>query len=365
MRVVTANKGNLAIMNNNDANRPTIKDVAAHASVSVATVSRALSAKDYPISDGLRERVLNSAAELGYQPNATAQLLRRGNSHDIGLIIPNISNPFYLQAISGIDAVIAGKDQTLVLCNTENDVNKERKYLNRLYRRHSQGAIISSMDSEPDTINGYVKRGLKIVLLDQQIRGANCPMISSNMRSNGKLAVKHLCSLGHRNIAFATTPLSRWTRQEIYDGYREELLKEGIVPDECCLFVVDPPDVYYENDLEVNAGVMAANAFIERRCAATAILCINDMVAFGVISTLIQNGIRVPQDVSVMGFDDIPLASIYCPALTTVSYPAEQMGRLAAMMLIDSISSTKEFDPLGIQLLPQLISRQTTMAPKS
>ncbi len=351
-------------MNNNDAKRPTIKDVAAHANVSVATVSRALSNKDYPISDTLRERVWTSASELGYQPNATAQLLRRGSSYDIGLIIPNISNPFYLQAINGIDAVISEKDQTLVLCNTENDVSKERKYLNRLYRRQSLGVIISSMDSTPDAINEYVRKGLKIVLLDQQIRGANCSMISSNMRSNGKLAVRHLHALGHRKIAFVTTPLIRWTRQEIYNGYCEEMLKENIVPEEHWLFVVDPPDVHYENDIEVNAGVMAANAFIEKRCEATAILCINDMVAFGVISTFIQKGIRVPEDVSVMGFDDIPLASIYCPGLTTVRYPAEQMGRLAAMMLVDSISSNKEFDPLGIQLLPHLIVRQTTMALK-
>lgn len=344
-----------------EAKRPTIRDVAQAAHVSIATVSRALGDSGYPMNDALRERVQAAAAEIGYHPNVAAQLLRKDGSRDVGLIIPNISNPFYLQALNGINAVVSEKDYMFVLCNTERNPFKEREYLRLLYQRQSLGAIISSIDTSPDTINQYVEKGMKIVLLDQQIHGANCPVISFDSRGSGTLAVNYLLKLGHKKIAFATTPLSRWTRQEIYIGYKEALQSAGISPDEAYLFVTDPSNDSYGNDVELTAGTIIANKFIEGNCDATAILCINDMVAFGLIQTLMQSGVRVPEDVSVIGFDDIPFASVYTPSLTTVRYPSEQTGRLAAMMLIDSISSNKGLDALEMQLTPQLIVRQTTM----
>lgn len=340
--------------------KPTIRDVALHANVSTATVSRALSHSSYPISDELRERVMRSAETLGYAPNAAAQMLRKQTSQEIGLIIPSISNPFYLQAINGIDSVISSSGQILVLLNTQHDVQREREFLAILESRNALGAIVSSVDTSPQTINQFVKRGLKIVLLDQLLNGANCPMISTDMRSNGRLAVRHLLDLGHRDIAFATTPLSRWTRKEIYSGYCETLENEGILPDQNLLFIGEANDRYYPNDVELSAGAMAAELFIKQQCKATAIVCINDMVAFGVISTLKYHGLRVPEDISVIAFDDIPLAGAYCPPLTTIRYPAEQMGRLAAMMLTDSISNNTGLDALGIQLLPELRIRQST-----
>jgi len=340
--------------------RPTIRDVAQEAHVSIATVSRALGNAAYPMNEALRERVRSAALELGYHPNVAAQLLRRDGSRDVGLIIPNISNPFYLQALCGINAVVSERDYMFVLCNTERDAAREQEYLCQLYQRRSLGAIISSVDTSPETINQYVEKGMKIVLLDQQIRGAKCPVISFDSRGSGALAVNYLLKLGHRQIAFATTPLSRWTRQEIYIGYQQALASAGIAPDEDCLFVADPPNDSYGNDIELTAGVMVATQFIKSRCDATAILCINDMVAFGAIQTLLLNGIRVPEDVSVIGFDDIPFASVYSPALTTVRYPSEQTGRLAAMMLMDSISNNKGLDTLEMQLTPQLIVRQST-----
>lgn len=348
-------------MGNDPSNRPTIRDVALRANVSIATVSRALGGTSYPVSQPLRDRVFQAAEELGYQPNMAARQLRQQSGNEIGIIIPNISNPFYFQAIRGIDAVVSEAGQTLILCNSEHNAEKEREYLNILYQRRTLGVIISSMDTSPRTINELVRKGMKIVLLDQNIRGVSCPVISSNLRNNGKLAITYLRELGHKKIAFATTPLNRWTRQEIYHGYKESLLKEGIQPEDKYLFIADPPNESYGDDLELNAGIIAGNTFVDSACDATAIICINDMVAFGLINTLTLRGIRVPEDVSVMGFDDVPMAKIFCPPLTTVRYPSEQMGRLAAMMLTDSISNKKDLDPLGIQLIPQLMVRRSTL----
>lgn len=340
--------------------RPTIRDVAREAHVSIATVSRAMNDPGYPMSDALRKHVRAVAENIGYHPNVAAQLLRKDSGTDIGLVIPNISNPYYLQALRGINAVVAGNNYMLVLCNSERDVNKEREYLDLLCQRQTLGAIVSSADTSPDAINRYVEAGMKIVLLDQQIRGVRCPMIRFDSRNSGKLATKYLLSLGHRQIAFLTTPLNRWTRQEIYIGYQQALTDAGVTPDENYLFATDPPPHSFGNDVELMVGALAAKKFIESRCDATAILCINDMVAFGVMQTLLQNGVRVPQDVSVMGFDDVPFAGYYSPGLTTVHYPSEQTGRLAAMMLLDSISSNKGLVTLEMQLTPQLSIRQST-----
>ncbi len=343
-----------------DSKRLTIRDVADVAHVSIATVSRALNSSDYPMNAALRERVQAVAEELGYHPNLAAQLMRKDRSRDVGLIIPNISNPFYLQALNGINAVVSEKDYMFILCNTERSPLKEQEYLKQLYQRQSLGAIISSIDTSPDTINQYVEKGMKIVLLDQQISGAKCPVISFDSRGSGKLAVNYLIKLGHEKIVFATTPLSRWTRQEIYFGYQEALTSAGFSVDENYLYVADPSDDTYGNDVELNAGTIIAKKFLEDRCDASAIVCINDMVAFGVIQTLLQNGLRIPEDISVIGFDDIPFAGIYTPSLTTIRYPSEQAGRLAAMMLVDSISSNKGLDALEMHLAPQLVIRQTT-----
>ncbi|MEN6417412.1 MAG: LacI family DNA-binding transcriptional regulator [Clostridiaceae bacterium] len=343
-----------------DHKRPTIRDVAREAHVSIATVSRAISNSDYPMNDALRERVRSAASEMGYHPSVAAQMLRQDANRDICLIVPNISNPYYLQALRGINAVVSENDYMFVLCNTERQAQREHEYLRQLYQRQCLGAIISSVDTNPDTINQYVEKGMKIVLLDQQLRGAKCPTIRFDSRGSGELATNYLIGLGHRKIAFATMPLSRWTRQEIYHGYQDALINSSITPDDSFLFVADPPNDSYGGDIELTAGANIAADFLAGQCDATAILCINDMVAFGVLQTLLQNGVRVPDDISVMGFDDVPFAGVYSPALTTIRYPSEQTGRFAAMMLLDSISSNKGLDTIEMQLNPQLVVRQST-----
>lgn len=346
----------------NEQKRPTIRDVAREANVSIATVSRAMSSATYPMNEALRERVQNAAAALGYQPNVAAQLLRREAGRDIGLIVPNISNPYYLQALRGISAAVSEKDYMFVLCNAERDLQREHDYLRQLYQRQALGAIISSVDTSPDTINLYVEKGMKIVLLDQQIRGVKCPMIRFDSRGSGTMATDHLLKLGHKRIAYATTPLTRWTRQEIYLGYKQALLAAGIAPDENLLFETGPASESSGGDGDLLAGASLAEMFLARRCGATAVICNNDMVAFGFLQTLLNNGLRVPEDVSVIGFDDVPFSAVYSPALTTIRYPSEQTGRFAAMMLMDSISSNKGLDTLEMQLTPQLVVRQTTRA---
>lgn len=342
----------------------TIKDVAELAGVSVATASRVLSESGYPVRAALQQRVREAAEKLEYTPNAMAQSLRREVCRDIALIIPNLSNPFYLQAVLGVGEGLASGDYNLIFCNTMHDPQRERNFLKQLYERQVKGVILSSVEEcNVDTINKYVKKGMRFVFLDQMLSGVECPGINYDSKAGARMAVEHLLEMGHKKIAFATTPLVRFTRQQIYNGYQEALLSAGIPCEPALLFERSISKLGRGSDYELTLGKQIAEEFIEKGCPATAILCINDMVAIGLIQALSHKGIRVPEDVSVIGFDDIPLAGAYLPALTTVHYPAQEIGRLAAIMLLDSIQSSEKQTALTMNLAPQLMVRDSVAPP--
>lgn len=342
----------------------TIKDVAELAGVSVATASRVLSESGYPVRASLQQKVKEAAEKLEYTPNAMAQSLRRDVCRDIALIIPNLSNPFYLQAVLGVGEGLASGDYNLIFCNTMHDPQRERNFLKQLYERQVKGVILSSVeDSNVETINKYAKKGMRFVFLDQMLSGVECPGINYDSKAGARLAVEHLLEIGHKKIAFATTPLVRFTRQQIYSGYQDALLAAGIPCDPELLFERSISKLGRGSDYELTLGRQIADEFIEKGCPATAIMCINDMVAIGLIQALTQKGVRVPEDVSVVGFDDIPLAGAYLPALTTVHYPAQEIGRLATIMLLDSIQSSEKQMALTMNLAPQLMVRDSVAPP--
>lgn len=341
----------------------TIKDVAAAAGVSVATASRALNDAGYPVSAQLRQRVREAAEQLEYVPNTMARSLRRDVCRDIGLVIPNVSNPFYLQAILGINDVLSKNAYSLILCNTMRDVEQERGYLRQLYERQTKGVILSSVDGNAELVKEYARRGMKFVLLDQMITGVESLGINFDSRAGARMAAEYLISLGHRRICFATMAMTRWTRIEMHKGYQDALFGAGIPYDETLVFERPADRADTDSDLELQAGQEIAAEFLGRSCAATAILCNNDMVAIGVIQTLLKNGTRVPQDVSVVGFDDIPFASAFLPALTTVYYPAAETGRLAALMLLDALKNSAARASISMNLTPRLIIRDTAAPP--
>lgn len=343
----------------------TIKDVAKKAGVSVATASRVLSDSSYPVRPALQQKVRDAAEELEYSPNAFAQALRGDVCKDIALIIPNLSNPFYLQAVLGAGEALDQDSYSIRLCNTMHDPERERNFIRQLYDRQVRGVILSSVAQDnAEFVNKYIQKGMKFVLLDQQLPGVDAPSIDYDSRAGARLAVDHLLELGHKKIAFATTPLVRFTRKEIYAGYCKSLNAAGITPDAGLLYERAIDKTGRSSDYELNLGRQIAGEFIANGCPATAVVCINDMIAIGFIQTLTQNGIRVPEDVSVIGFDDIPLAGAYVPALTTIYYPAQEMGRLASIMLLDALRSEESAISVSMRLSPKLTLRNSTCPPK-
>lgn len=343
----------------------TIKDVAALAGVSVATASRVLSDSGYPVRPQLRQRVREAAEKLEYTPNTVAQSLRRDICRDIALIVPNLSNPFYLQAVLGVGEALSASEGSMIFCNTMHDPERERSFLRQLYERQVKGVILSSVaEDNADTVKKYIQKGMKFILLDQMLSGVESPGIHYDSRSGARMAAEHLIGQGHRAIAFATTPLVRFTRTEIYKGYQDALLNAGITPNPSLLYECAISKVGRGSDYELSIGRQIAQRFMADGCPATAVLCINDMVAIGLIQTLVQQGIRVPEDVSVMGFDNIPIAGAFLPALSTVHYPAQEIGRLAAIMLMDSIQSGADQTELTMQLTPKLVLRDSVAPPR-
>ncbi len=342
----------------------TIRDVARLAGVSLATVSRVLNDAEYPVSTELKQRVRDAVDQLEYVPNAMARSLRRDVNRDIGLVIPNISNPFYLQAMLGINDALSKNAYSLILCNTLRDPAQERAYLRQLFERQARGVILSSVDENADIVKEYSKKGMKFVLLDQKITGMESTGINFDSRAGTRMAAEHLVALGHRRIAFATLPMTRWTRTEMHMGYRDALVLAGLSYDPALVYERKPELLPPNGDYELEAGRCVAESFLKDGCPATAVICINDMLAIGLIKTLRRSGIRVPEDVSVFGFDDIPFASTFEPSLSTVHYPAVETGRLAALMLLENLENDSAGMQVSMQLTPSLVIRDTVAPPR-
>ena len=339
--------------------KATIHDVAKAAGTSATTVSRVVNDTGYPITAELRQRVLAAAALLNYSPSALARSLKNSQPREIGIIVPNISNPFYAQTILGIEQAIHDHNYNIILCNTFRRNEKEREYMQMLYDKRVMGAIVSAAAENGSNVIDFTNKGMTFVLLDQKIEGSDCRNINFDFREGARLAANYLLDKGHRKTALITSPITRWSRREIYAGYLDALknnvrfpASEPIVFESTAEREID--DTIYENSV----GRQMAQQFLASHCDATGVLCVNDMVAFGFIQELHEKGISVPEDVSVIGFDDIPFAAMFSPALTTVRCSAMQIGQLAGRMLIDQLNGSQNCES-NIRLEPRIVERRS------
>lgn len=342
--------------------KATIKDVAARAQTSVATVSRVLSNADYPVSAALRQRVEEAARALSFV-TGTSRQKRMVTKQTVGLIIPNLSNPYYVQTIQGISSVCYDQGYGLLLCDTQNDLQKEQRFLQDLYTSRVNGVILSSLGEDKDFLADFVERGMLIIQLDQRFAPDGGYSINFDSKRGAQMAVRCLQEKGHTRIAFASTPITRWTRKQIYKGYLEQMKNAGLQIDDDRIFVSQQLAASSEGSPEVQAGLDIARQIVASQCGITAVFCVNDMLAFGLIRGLHDQGIRVPEDISVVGFDDIPLSSALVPSLTTIHCSSYETGRFSAMMLLDQVRNrgavgTTHF-PITMNLQPVLIERDS------
>lgn len=331
--------------------RPTIYDVARLAGVSTATVSRALNGTA-PIAPSTRAAIDAAVEQLGYRPNSIARSLVTKSTQTIALLLPDISNPFYAGLVAGIQAYALAHDRTMLLCTTEGDPEREEQYLQLLRDKQVDGALVDGLVLPPDRIARFVRDGFPIVCLDRDIDSTAIPLVQVDNRLGGRLATEHLLALGHTRIAHVTGARTLHISDDRLDGYRDALRDAGIETS---------PALVEQGTFTEEGGYLAAKALLEREPRLTAIFAANDLSAVGVLNALAEARHNVPEDVSVVGFDDLRLAAYTSPPLTTVRQPAEAIAQRATELLI-GLTRGEAVRQMHHVLAPTLVERDSTAA---
>jgi LacI family transcriptional regulator len=343
---------------NQTIKKATIYDIAQKAGTSTATVSRVLSNSSYPTSREIRKKVLDTAQKMNYTPNLLGRMLKKNESRDIGVIIPNISNPFYPQLVLGIETEAKKHGFNILLCNSFRDVSNEKKYIESMYQKQVKGIILSTISEEHGFLKKLCENGLKIVGFDQNIEDFQCNKISFDFTAGGMMAVDYLVSMGHKKIAFATSPLTRRSRREIFDGYKLGLMKNNIEFSADYLYVAELEKEVENGTFEFENGIKIARKCLASKKLPTGIFAVNDVTAMGIMHGLLSSGVKIPEDISVIGFDNIEFSAMVNPPLTTINQPAFETGRLACKVLIENLEGD-ESDYVSFKLEPSLVQRES------
>ena len=341
--------------------KATIYDIAKEAGTSAATVSRVLSECGYPVRHELRQNVLNVAKKLNYKPNIIGRMLKSSISRDIGVIIPTISNPFYPQILLGIELEARHQGYNILLCNSLRDPVTERKYIETLCQKQVTGLIISLADENYGFLKEVQEQGVSIVILDRDTAEQEYSRIGFDYVKGGMIGTEYLIGLGHSNIAFLASPLTKKSRTDTFEGFRLAHKKHDIGIRDENIIVSEKEEESGTGTYEFENGKRLAERFIELDDRPSAIFAINDMTALGVMQRLLEKGIRVPEDVSVMGFDNIEISSMVNPPLTTVNQPSYETGNLACKILIDKIKQRSSGN-VSVMLEPALVLRRSVSA---
>jgi LacI family transcriptional regulator len=329
----------------------TIKDVALRANVSVTTVSHVVNATRF-VSEDSRQRVNDAIRELRYVPSALARSLKNNRTHTIGMMIPNCSNPFFAELIRGIEDACFAANFNVILCNSDDDANKQRKYIRVLMEKQVDGMIVFSSGGDNELSELLLETGMPQILLDREVEQVKADLVELDHEAGAWLATRHLIELGHHRIGCITGPLDLAPARQRLHGYRRALSEASMETN---------PLWQVEGGFTSENGYAAMQRLLVLNQRPSAIFVSNDLMAIGALCAATRHGLRVPQDVSVVGFDDIALAAFSSPPLTTVAQPKHQLGSMAANFLMARIADPKL--PLRREILqPQLCLRQSTMA---
>lgn len=327
----------------------TIRDVAARAGVSVATVSRVVNHSPHRVSPATRRRVASAVRSMGYHANIIAQGLKQRRTRTIALIVPDISNPFFPAIARGIEDRAQERGYAVLLCNTYEDLARERTYLDLLRKRMIDGLIFATIGSNTRHLRTLRDERLPVVLVARGVDGVPIDaVLVDNFRGEFE-ATSHLISLGHRRIVHIAGPASLHVAAERRRGYLRALEAAGVPEQDA---------VVAEGDFSSDGGREAARALLKQNRPFTAVAAANDLMAIGAMEALRHAGKRVPDDVAVVGFDDITFASLVSPALTTVAQPKYRMGQLAMDRLLELMDGS-DAGPRQTVLPPKLVVRES------
>jgi LacI family transcriptional regulator len=337
----------------NTFSKVTIVEVARKGGVSLGTVSRVIN-NDIHVAPETRERISRVMQEMGYVANRQARSLRGSKTNVIGVLVPDLGTGYIGEIVHGIDAELALGQLDLMLFTTHRTASKEANYVANMGKGMVDGLLLVLPRSPADYVETLTRRNFPFVLIDHQGTGKNCPAVGASNWQGAYNATEYLIKLGHKRIGFITGSMDLGAAIDRLDGYESGLRIHHIPKD---------PSLIYEGAFFQPDGYAGACALMDVDDPPTAIFASNDVMAMGAMDAVRSRGLRVPVDVSILGFDDIPQAASVRPALTTVQQPLEQMGRVATQMLLDLLKNPEK-EISRIELPTQLIVRGSTSSPK-
>lgn len=332
----------------------TIKDIAKAVGVSASTVSRALS--DSPlVSSETKEQIRRVARQLGYERNELARALVKGSSGAVGLIVPDITNPFFSDIARGIGEIADRVGYGLILCNTDGRIDRELSYVRLMRRKRVDGLLLCSTTIDAPYLREVERGRTPFILVSSLCLNSHLPYVITDDRAGARLAVEHLVALGHRRIGFIAGPENVHASRDRRAAYIDVLREHAISP-------VDAWQCFAA--FTQAAGREAGQRMLSLAERPTAIFAANDVIALGVLEVAEGLGLHVPEDLSIIGYDDISYASLPRIQLTTVAQPAVEMGQIAADWLFSRIENPDTL-PLQRVLRPLLVVRSTTAPARS
>jgi LacI family transcriptional regulator len=333
--------------------RLTIRDIAELAGVSTATVSRVVNGRS-DVSRETRDTVLRVVHEHGYRTNRGVRAMPAGRTGLVGVTLPVVHHSYFSVILSGAAEALYEHDMRIVLCPTHHEHDREVSLLERLMHGMTDGALLILPEESREELAALHEHGYRFVIIDPlKLADERVPTVSAAHSSGASEATEHLLSLGHRRIAAITGPRGWIATEERLRGYHASLAAAGVMPD---------PELVIESDFHATGGVSSALELLDRPDPPTAIFAFNDMLAIGALQAARVRGVRVPEELSIVGFDDTAEASLVTPALTTVRQPLAEMGRMAVNLLIRLVEEQR-FEALHVELATKLTVRESTAAP--
>jgi len=308
-----------------------MRDVAEQAGVSLTTVSHVINRTRFVSSD-VTERVMSAMDQLNYRPNELARSLRRGHTRTLGLILPDSANPYFAEIGHAIEVAAYESGYNVILCNTHGVEQKESHYINVLRDKQVDGIIFVATGDKTNSISQTLGEDFPVLLVDRELAGVSTDVIIVDNYQGGYLATQHLVNLGHTKNACISGPSRIRPSSERISGYIQALEQSGINVN---------PDYFRMGDFHPNSGYQAALELLNLADPPTAIFACNDLMAIGVIRAGMEMGRKIPDDLALVGFDNIELAAYTIPPLTTISQPIQEMGEIATQLLIKRINEDK------------------------
>lgn len=328
---------------------PTIRDVAQRAGVSSTTVSYVLNGTRF-VSPGTQARILRAIDDLDYKPDHIARSLRAKRTMTVGMIVSDISNPFYADIVRGAEDVLSATGYGLILCNTDEAPNRELAALQLLCQKKVDGLITVATGQNVDALYDASAAGLPIVLVDRRLPGDRLDTVVADDECGAYQATQHLVQRGHRRIGLISGRVGISTTDHRRAGYQAALRDSGMAP---------APDLMQVGHSTVEGGVAAANALLDLADPPTGVFATNNLMTVGLFVALKQRRLRCPDDVAVVGFDDMVWLSAFSPSVTTIAQPSYELGKQAAELLWTRVAEKNGSDPRVVVLPAQLVVRES------